>query len=280
MSAFIYIVTEGVHDVAFLGRLLAQVYRASRIKKLEDLDDDLRSWLNTFTWPNKVGKHHDIERLAVPAPVFYRLTTNMVVAIRNAQGLPEIGRTLEVDFEVFSRARNGPEAVGIVLDSDDEEPEKCFAKMKRLIEAVNLPLPAALGEVSTSSPRVGVFALPAPGEAGTLEDVLLELADAAYPELAAAARRYVAPWRQQADAELATPDWKEIRKPAGSKKATIGAMTALLKPGKSTQVSLEDNRWISEHTTALVCLRPILAFLSALLAIPTSAAEQSPGEIS
>jgi hypothetical protein len=280
MSAFIYIVTEGVHDVAFLGRLLAQVYRASRIKKLEDLDDDLRSWLDTFRWPNKVGKHHDIERLAVPAPVFYRLTTNMVVAIRNAQGLPEIGRTLEVDFEVFSRARNGPEAVGIVLDSDDEPAEQRFKKLLTALRSVKLPAPSSLGEVGNGSPRVGVFALPEPGTAGTLEDVLLALADAAYPELVTAARGYVGPWRQRAETEPTNPDWKELRKPAGLKKATIGAMTALLKPGKSTQVSLEDNRWVSGHTTALVCLQPILAFLSALLAIPTSAAEQTPGEIS
>ncbi|MCU0755751.1 MAG: hypothetical protein MUE46_11620 [Xanthomonadales bacterium] len=278
MSAFIYIVTEGVHDVAFLGRLLTEIHEASRIRRLELLDDDLRSWLNTFTWPNKVGKYHDIERLAVAAPVFYRLTTNTVVAIRNAKGLHEIGRTLEVDFEVFSRAQSGPEAVGIVLDSDDEAPEKRFAKMKPLIEAVKMPIPAVLGEVSISSPRVGVFALPAPGVAGTLEDVLLELADAAYPELVAAARRYAAPWRQKADTELATADWKEIRKPAGLKKATIGAMTAVLKPGKSTQVSLEDNRWVSEHTKALACLQPVLGFLSVLLATHLSAEKQGPRE--
>lgn len=273
MSAFFYIVTEGVHDVAFLGRLLSVAHGASRIKKLEDLDDALRGWLGGFKWPNRSGAHYDISRLAVPAPAFYRLATNEVVALRNAQGLTEIGKTLEIDLEAFSRAQNGPEAIGVVLDSDDEPAEQRFAKLKTALEAVKLPAPPSLCAVSSGSPRVGVFALPEPGAAGTLEDVLLALGDAAYPELAAAARGYADQWRQKADAEPATLDWKELRKPAGAKKAMIGAMTAVLKPGKSTQVSLEDNRWVSEHTKALACLQPSLAFLSALFGVPTMGSE-------
>ncbi|MCC7109386.1 MAG: hypothetical protein IT382_08870 [Deltaproteobacteria bacterium] len=268
MSAFFYIVTEGVHDVAFLGRLLSVAHGASRIKKLEDLDDAQRGWLGGFKWPNKSGAHHDIARLAVPAPAFYRLATNEVVALRNAQGLTEIGKTLVIDLEAFCRGQNGPEAIGVVLDSDDEPAEQRFAKLKASLEVVKLPVPSSLGAVSNGSPRVGVFALPEPGAAGTLEDVLLALGDAAYPGLAAAARGYADQWRQKADAEPPSPDWKEFRKPAGAKKATIGAMTAVLKPGKSTQVSLEDNRWVSEHTKALACLQPSLVFLSALLTTP------------
>ena len=75
MNAFTYIVTEGVHDVAFLGRLLTLAHEASRINKLEDLDEALRGWLGTFKWPSLTGKHHDIARMAVPAPAFYRLAT-------------------------------------------------------------------------------------------------------------------------------------------------------------------------------------------------------------
>lgn len=283
MSAFFYIVTEGVHDVAFLGRLLAVAHGASRIKKLEDLDDSLRGWLGGFKWPNMSGTHHDIARLAVPAPVFYRLATNQVVALRNAQGLTEIGKTLEIDREAFSRVQSGPEAIGVVLDSDDEPAVLRFAKLKTALEAVKLPAPPSLGQVSDGRPRVGVFAFPEPGAAGTLEDLLLALGDVAYPELCAAARSYVDQWRQKVDAEPPTSDWKELKKPAGAKKATIGAMTAVLKPGKSMQVSLEDNRWVSEQTKALACLQPSLAFLSALLttpAPPATVSVQEPREAS
>jgi hypothetical protein len=266
MSAFLYIVTEGVHDVAFLGRLLSVAHGASRIRKLEELDDTHRAWLTSaFNWPRFTGKHHDIERLAVPAPVFYRLASREVVALRNAQGITEIGRTLEVDLEVFTRGNDGPEAIGVVLDSDDEASDLRFTKVKAILGGLNLPVPPLLAQVSVGPPRVGVFALPEPGTSGTLEDILLALGDAAYPELAAAARSYAEQWRKRVDAEPTATDWKELRKPAGTKKATIGAMTAVLKPGKSTQVSLEDNRWVSERTKAIACLQPSLTFMEALL---------------
>lgn len=275
MSAYSYIVTEGVHDVAFLGRLLCVAHGAVRIRTLEQLEESLRGWVGTaFKWPRFTGKHHDIERLAVPAPAFYRLDTSDVVVVRNAQGLNEIAKTLDIDLEAFRRLPNGPKAIGVVLDCDDEPVAQRFGKLKLALERTKLPVPSSVGEVSKAAPRVGVFALPEPGVAGTLEDVLLALGDVAYPELTKAARGYAARWRQTADSAPGVEDWKEIRKPAGAKKATIGAMTAVLKPGKATQVSLEDNRWVSQQTKALACLAPCLTFLNAILGVPTPAASR------
>jgi hypothetical protein len=284
MSDHVYLVTEGVHDVAFLGRVLCLAHEANRMRRLEELDDSLREWLaSAFRWPRFTGKHHDISRLSVPAPVIFRVGRRpQFVILRSAEGLTEIERTLIRDSEAFGRLSVPivPAAIGVVLDSDDEPAEQRFAKLKTSLDAANLPPPSSLGAVSSASPRVGVFALPEPGAAGTLEDVLLALGAAAYPELAAAARGYADQWRQNADAEPTAPDWTELRKPAGAKKATIGAMTAVLKPGKSMQVSLEDNRWVSEQTKALACLQPSLAFLSALLTTPAPPATvpvQGPG---
>ncbi|HEU4732208.1 MAG TPA: DUF3226 domain-containing protein [Kofleriaceae bacterium] len=279
MTGFCYIVAEGVHDVTFLGRLLSVSHDARRIRRLEDLDDSLRAWLTTaFKWPRFTGRHHDIERLAVPAPVFYRLATGQVVALRSAQGLTEIGRTLEIDLEAFVRAWSSPDAIGVVLDSDDEPGERRFARLNATLGTLALEGPATLGQFSAGAPRVGVFALPAPGTSGTLEDVLLSLGEAAYPELTEAAREYANRWRQKADEEPAADDWKELRRPSGMKKAAIGAMTAILKPGRSAQVSLEDNRWVSEPTRTLACLQPSLAFLTALVGpAPDSAGVQGGG---
>ena len=66
-------------------------------------------------------------------------------------------------LEAFSRAQNGPEAIGVVLDSDDEPAEQRFAKLKTSLEAAKLSVPSSLGAVSSGNPRVGVFALPAGG---------------------------------------------------------------------------------------------------------------------
>ena len=163
-----------------------------------------------------------------------------------------------------------------MLDSDDEPVEQRFGKLKAALERVGIAPPAALGEVSGGTPRVGLFALPEPGTAGTLENILLALGDVAYPELTAAARGYADLWRKKADGEPTGSDWKEIRKPAGAKKTTIGAMTAVLKPGKSTQVSLEDNRWVSDETKAVLGLQPCIGFLKALLTSAVSAPRVPP----
>jgi hypothetical protein len=266
MSAYFYIVTEGVHDVAFIGKLLSVVHGANRISKLEDLDDSLRGWVEAaFKWPRFTGKHHDIERLAVPAPVFYSLPAGELVALRNAQGITEISKTLTVDLEAFTRIASGPESIGVVLDSDDEPAQQRFDKLTKILEKVKLTVPTALGEVNTGKPRVGVFTLPEPGSAGTLEDILLTLSDGAYPDLAATARAYADQWRKKADSEPTVSDWREIRKPSGAKKAAMGAMTAVLKPGKSMQVSLEDGRWVCNETKAAQCLQPCIRFLDSLL---------------
>jgi hypothetical protein len=270
MISFLYLVTEGVHDVAFLGKLLTVGWGASRIRTMEELDDAHRSWIGEFKWPSFHRGKTQIDRLAVPAPVFYRLPEGTVIAVRNAQGISEIGKTLTVDVEAFARIAINPDAIGIVLDSDDEPVEQRFRKVKATLEGASLAAPPALGEVTTGVPRLGVFALPEPGIAGTLEDLLLALGDVAYPALAAAARGYAAEWRAKADAEPAVADWKEMRKPAGTKKAAIAAMTAILKPGRSTQASLEDHRWLSEETRALDCIQPCVAFLNALLVISES----------
>lgn len=81
---------------------------------------------------------------------------------------------------------------------------------------------------------------------------------------------YAAEWRTKADAEPAVVDWKAMRKPAGTKKAAIVAMTAILKPGRSTQASLKDHNWVSEETRAIGCIQPCVAFLNALLTIGES----------
>jgi hypothetical protein len=265
MSSFIYVVTEGVHDVAFLGRLLVVAHAAARIEKLEDLDETKRAWLAKFTWPSARSAHHDIARLSVPAPVFYRLPSRSVVAFRNAQGITEIEKTLTVDLEVFARNRSAPDVIAVVLDSDDELPDVRFAKLKQMLGRLSLVGPSTNGSVTQAIPKVGAFAFPEPGVRGTLEDLILALGDAAYPELAAAGRAHATQWRTQADSEPTNADWKELRKPAGAKKATIGAMTAVLKPGKSLQPSLEDNRWVDANTLTLAALRPCLAFLNDLL---------------
>jgi hypothetical protein len=280
MTSFFYLVTEGVHDVAFLGKLLAEVFATKRIKKLEELPEPFQRWLASFTWPRKTRTHHDIERLAVPAPEFHQLASKKIVILRNAQGISEIYKTLSLDREAFDRLQLQPEAHGIFLDSDAEPPDARFAQVSTKLRELNHAVPDTLGAVTSTVPRMGVFSFPDLGCAGTLEDVLLPLGKTAYPELYDDAVAFVDRWKKKTAFDMQSSDkeheksavgpsdavdWKEFRKPAGPKKATLGAMTAILKPGKALQVSLSDNRWLNERARDVDCLKPCIDFLDRLM---------------
>lgn len=166
--------------------------------------------------------------------------------------------------------------MGIVLDSDEKTARERLHELKKRLAELDLDIADDLGSLSDGAPRIGVFAVPEPDVNGTLEDLLLMIGEVSYPELAASARAYADGWREKAKAGLTGADWKLIKKPAGAKKAAIAAMTAILKPGKSMQVSLEDNRWVTKETKAIPGLQPCVAFLNALLATVTPAPQAGP----
>jgi hypothetical protein len=265
MSGLIYLLLEGVHDVAFVRKILSVCFGATRVKTLEDLDEATQRWMASFKWPFSQSGKTSIARLSVPAPEFLRLPTGEMVGLRNANGITELGRTLSVDLESFARKTIAIDAVGIVLDSDDQPPAARYEEMKLHLAAQQLPVPGALAQVSVSTPRVGVFALPDSNNTGTLEDILLALGGVAYSDLTAAAQVYARAWHAKVAGD-ASKEWREIKKPAGIKKATIGAMTAVLKPGRATAATIEDHCWVSDATKADACLAPCLAFLQALIA--------------
>jgi hypothetical protein len=265
MSGLIYFLVEGVHDVAFVGKLLSVCFSARHVETMEELDDATRIWMSSFKWPIPKGGKTPIRRLTVPAPAFFRLPAGNLVGLRNAQGITDLGKTLSLDLEAFTRTSIALDAVGIMLDSDDEPQANRYTKMKAQLEAQKLAAPDSLAVVSASSPRVGVFALPEAHSSGTLEDILLALGDVAYPELTAAARAYATSWHATI-ANDTNHEWKDLKKPAGVKKATIGAVTAVLKPGRPTAATIEDNRWVSDATRSAACLAPCLAFMRALIA--------------
>lgn len=272
MSQFLYIVAEGVQDVAFIGKLLVVVHKAKRVLRMEDLTTDHIAWMKTFSWPlPATSAGTDIGRFSVPAPTFYKLDSGAIVVLRSAEGIDKIFSTLERDLESFARTSGDPQTVGILLDSDEKTSQERLHELKKQLARLELDIPDDLGSVSGGVPRIGVFAVPAPGVEGTLEDLLLMIGEVSYPELSQSALAYANGWRDKAKAGLSGSEWKPIKKPAGAKKAAIAAMAAILKPGYATQVSIEQSEWFGEKTRALPCLQPCIAFLNALLATVTPA---------
>jgi hypothetical protein len=271
MSRFIYILSEGVHDVAFLSRVLKHAHGGSKIDLKSKLDEQRQRWINSFKWP--VGEN--IDRLSVPAPKFVHIAaSDTLIGLRNAEGISRLKSTLEDDFDVLDKCEALPDTVGVFLDSDKEPQEARFNKLSEELQKVSIPsgplqLPARLALLGTGTPRVGIFAFPAPETEGALEDLLLELGQVPYRELCERAKKYVSEWHAQVGSDT-HKDWKDLKGQSGLKKATLATATAVLKPGRGAVATIEDNRWIGDATINQPLLAPCLAFLNDLLTLPAA----------
>jgi hypothetical protein len=226
-----YLLVEGPHDVELIGRLL-KWWGCKRVQRFERVDPFWRPLIPT-TFP------HGGDLLArVPVPTFFE-AGDLQVAVGVAVGDSKIARTLHAELASTPSFRAEElDAIGIVLDADDEAPHDRWEALARAIE-----LPPAL--------RV---ALP-----------IIACGEVVYPRLLDAAKAYLSEVAAGARAEVGLEDLAEFNKESGRKKALFAAMAAPLKPGKAMQVSIQDNRWLSESTRALPSVGGCLAFMEALL---------------
>lgn len=257
------LLVEGPHDQEFCARLLKPM-GFGRIQQHEILKERLPYWLPLVPgkWPQKgdlLARH--------PVPVFFSKSDKQSVAIINAVGLSKLATRLGIDLANLSIL---PDAIGIILDADDVGvPQKRHVELIKAIkvrpepEAAELTFPENPGIVATGHPRCGVFVMPDNAAVGTLEDLLIEVGSQAYPELKQAAADYVG--CINAVEGLTADDLIEFSKPAGQKKALVAAMSAVLKPGKAIQVSIQDNRWLEGPTLELPRIMKIQSFLNELM---------------
>lgn len=258
MGHYGYMVVEGHHDIEFVARLL-KPYGFKRIQYLKDLDT---FWQRSSLIPTRFPYKDDLLK-RVPVPVFFQTATHSI-AIHSASGYSRLAETIQETL-ISLPSQEDIESIGVILDADDTEPVK--RRFEKLIGALrdknpDLILPVEPGQVTNAAPTMGVFILPDNRNIGTLENILLDAAKVNYPNLSSAAALYI----QNIDrSELTSKDLEEFTKPAGSKKAHIGSMASILKPGKAMQVSIQDNRWLEGDTFNLPGIQAISAFLKQLL---------------
>ncbi len=207
---------------------------------------------------NKQGDFH--KRTGVPS--FFE-EAEVSVAVHNAGGIGNLPSFLEESLKVLG-AVQALSAVGVLLDADtDESPGQRFAQLKR--DSPPVGMLRTLGEVEEiEGVRRGVFALPNNRDPGALETVLLQCADAVYPDLARMAGRYV----QEVKREPAFLRYLSRR--SDESKAIIGAMANVFNPGKSNEVSLQDQAWISSKSASVEGVQLFDSFLEALLGLGPS----------
>lgn len=260
MRHFGYIVVEGPHDVEFVARLI-RPFGFRRIQMLPDLDE---YWQNSNIIPSKFPHKDDLLK-RIPVPFFFQ-TENHSLAIHSASGYTRLAETIQETL-ISLTDPSIIECIGVILDADDQDPvERRFGKIITALEEKNpgIAFPDRPGLVNPGNPSTGIFILPDNQATGTLETILLEAADVSYPRLASAAVQYVDGIER---GELDRQDLEELIKPAGIRKAQIGSMANILKPGKSVQVSIQDNRWLEGDALNLPVVRAISDFLAQLLGL-------------
>jgi hypothetical protein len=249
MVRYCYIVAEGIQDIEFLICLLKS-RGLSRVTRLSSLDPFWKPLVPT-TFPVD-----DDMRKRVPVPFFLQ-NTELSVALHSARGITRLSDTVEESLALIPASQIF--GIGLVLDADDKQtPQERFEKLIPQLSLLGLSLPSLPGEVMKGSPRCGIFITPNNSDSGTLENILLECAQINYPDLLNLSTNYVS----GIDAtQLTKSDLTEINKPAGKNKAVISSISSILRPGKTLQVSIEENRWIDEQTMVLDSVKLVKIFL-------------------
>jgi hypothetical protein len=270
-----FVAVEGQHDSAFIGRLLkdAGFRLVQRMIEVSGRPNGLflDPKLSRLVPP---GYPHDNDLLArVPVPHFWQ-SEHHAIALRPANSDSKLANSVVAAIRAID-----PEAFGsiaVVLDADNKgvPPERLRGirrgvedEARRLNHELGFEFPETPGVVSVGTSKFGVFIMPDNSGPGTLEDLLLECADENYPDLKAKAVAYLSDIDRSA---LSGDDLDEMEgAPAGEKKAQVGVIASVLKPGKAIQNSISDNRWLEGSAKALPRIEELRRFLRELLDEPS-----------
>ena len=258
----IYIVVEGPHDTAFVGKLLREgPLKLEPVSRLADVDV-FWTKLIPSTYPPKNPRTNEEEFKRVRVPEFFQSATHSV-AVEWAEGYDQVPTVLKDSLDVLPAQ---PDGLGVVVDADKDTANNVFGDVTAKVLALRpgLSLGAGPGRLAAGPPRAGVFVMPDNVNTGTLEDLLLECAGTAYPALKPLAESYV---NSVANPPVALPagEDREFKKPAGQKKALLSAMSSILKPGKAVPNTIRDNSWIQTSTLALPRVHGMANFINSLV---------------
>ena len=195
----------------------------------------------------------------MPVPVFYS-NDEYSIAIQVAEGDSGIPKAfnslLNLEFEQLA-------GVAVLCDADQKAAQQTFdnllVKLKEEVDEDYHALfkNAVFGELTNETPSFGVYVFPDNVNTGTLENLLLEGGEIAYPDLIANAQIYV----ESIPETYRRRNWTI----SSSQKVLFGVMANALRPGKANQVSIQDNKWISDLTVTSISQNKLRDFITDLL---------------
>jgi hypothetical protein len=264
-----YLLVEGPQDVFFIGRILQELGLRD-VKRADDVPNRWKPFID-----QAVSQRDRAERASgrsgLPIWQMFKqaclLSDTHVVVIEQVGGnRSKFGNTLRATSALIDDGLEGLHGVGLITDADANPKASFLSSVQALMNSALQP-PNSIGEVATGSPSTGIFVMPSAIAQGGLEELLIECAEVAYPNLTKSAKQYVATVDVN-DAAYTEDDMKEMKSPQGQVKAVVGAISSVLKSGSTIQVSLLRDRWISPETLATPGVASLVQFLKSLCGIP------------
>lgn len=233
------IIVEGAHDIAVVEKLLDLNGVSQKVLSAADLCD---VWKRTI--PDRFPFIESRLDRITPIPSFMK-NKEVSVAIKNANSDVEIMNTLQQILDaMLIGEKDQISGVMLLFDADSKKAEsKLNDVLSSYEEKADFRIVKENGQqildIGIKCVPVYTFVFPDNTKEGNLEDLLLETAKIAYPELLKLAEDYI---------NEAAKLQKTLKKGQNVKKAKVGCIANTMKPGKANQVSIADDEWISEKT--------------------------------
>ncbi|XKE95407.1 hypothetical protein LG326_03480 [Metaplanococcus flavidus] len=259
MKKYYYFIVEGVHDTAAIWRYI----KLMNLNKVLNSDEVDEFWERTIP---KNFPHNKELRKRVPVPTFFK-NEEISLAVQSAGGDGELIRSMNSITNIDYAELSG---IAIFCDADQKMASDRFNEVykKLLDEVVNEELleiieGTELDNFKKGQTNFGVYIFPDNENNGTLEDLLIEGAEISYKELLDSARVYVDTAKNIEATYIREARWSI----SSEKKVLIGVMANILKPGKANQMSIEDNKWISDSTISITKQQKVQDFIRSIMDI-------------
>ncbi|MGM0898257.1 MAG: DUF3226 domain-containing protein [Bacillota bacterium] len=252
LKRYYFFVVEGIHDSAAIGKVLKK--RGFVNKRFIHEVDEYWDRLIPKSFPHK----GDLQK-RVPTPEFYQNET-ISIGVLNAGGETNIAPAIE--GSVLNLSVDELSGIAIFCDADSLKAKLKFDAIYRHVQEIEddeikvIFKDVEFNKIKESSCKVGIFIFPDNNSIGTLEDFLLLGGETKYADLHELAQVYT---------KNIPSKYRREWGPTSENKVLVGVMANVLKPGKSNQVSISDNKWITEESLRETNQKELSDFLSAFV---------------
>ena len=201
-----------------------------------------------------------------PEPYFWERSGH-IVAVHPVSGDSALPAALAV---VVSQVRGTLNNIGVFIDADNLAPATRMTGLWSDLTAKNsapgFSFPLTPGTIVPVPIRCGVYVLPDNINTGSIEQLLESCAQTSYSDLHQRAGDYLTAIDRS---KLTTNEQARLARGNNQKKAHLGAIGSVLRPGSAIANTIRDDRWIDPTTLTLPLIAPLRTFLRDLLNEPT-----------